>query len=263
MLMSFLETVELARAFLERNGRVSLRRTEAASSGSTTMPLDELSRGADVDVQQVAGREGNDLSRAVSEVSLETSAAETQAPARPTALRHRPHRPPRRQRPRLLRRRYQQAPTFEGERRQLTVLFCDLVDSVKLAAGLDPEDWREVVHEPIRRRPARRSSDWPSHVAPVSRATDLLVYFGYPQAMHEDDAIRRPCKRSAGDSGRFAAAECPDTGATPSRWAVRAYGVRIGVHTGPRRRGQGWDAEPATSSPPSTTGSLKVWARRT
>jgi class 3 adenylate cyclase len=33
----------------------------------------------------------------------------------------------------------------EAERRQLTVLFCDLVDSTPLASQLDPEDWREVV----------------------------------------------------------------------------------------------------------------------
>src|SRR5438045_6037209 len=35
--------------------------------------------------------------------------------------------------------------TPEGERRQLTVLFCDLVGSTELAAHLDPEEWREVV----------------------------------------------------------------------------------------------------------------------
>jgi class 3 adenylate cyclase len=37
------------------------------------------------------------------------------------------------------------APPPEAERRQLTVLFCDLVDSTRLASQLDPEDWREVV----------------------------------------------------------------------------------------------------------------------
>jgi hypothetical protein len=33
----------------------------------------------------------------------------------------------------------------DAERRQLTVVFCDLVDSTALASQLDPEDWREVV----------------------------------------------------------------------------------------------------------------------
>jgi class 3 adenylate cyclase len=36
-------------------------------------------------------------------------------------------------------------PSPEAERRQLTVLFCDLVDSTRLASQLDPEDWRDVV----------------------------------------------------------------------------------------------------------------------
>jgi class 3 adenylate cyclase len=35
--------------------------------------------------------------------------------------------------------------TPDAERRQLTVMFCDLVDSTKLASQLDPEDWRDVV----------------------------------------------------------------------------------------------------------------------
>jgi hypothetical protein len=35
--------------------------------------------------------------------------------------------------------------TAEAERRQLTVMFCDLVDSTKLSSQLDPEDWRDVV----------------------------------------------------------------------------------------------------------------------
>src|SRR5215470_20140015 len=36
-------------------------------------------------------------------------------------------------------------PPPEAERRQLTVMFCDLVDSTKLSSQLDPEDWRDVV----------------------------------------------------------------------------------------------------------------------
>src|SRR5215468_516159 len=35
--------------------------------------------------------------------------------------------------------------TPEAERRQLTVMFCDLVDSTRLSSQLDPEDWRDVV----------------------------------------------------------------------------------------------------------------------
>src|SRR5262249_40558831 len=37
------------------------------------------------------------------------------------------------------------SPPLDAERRQLTVMFCDLVDSTKLSSQLDPEDWRDVV----------------------------------------------------------------------------------------------------------------------
>jgi hypothetical protein len=46
--------------------------------------------------------------------------------------------------------------TPDAERRQLTVLFCDLVDSTALSRRLDPEDYRAVV----RRRPRRCSRTW-------------------------------------------------------------------------------------------------------
>jgi class 3 adenylate cyclase/tetratricopeptide (TPR) repeat protein len=80
------------------------------------------------------------------------------------------------------------APTSaSAERRQLTVMFCDLVSSTALSARLDPEDLREVI------------SAYHRAVADVVRSFDgfvakymgdgVLVYFGYPQA-HEDDAER-------------------------------------------------------------------------
>src|SRR5215468_4585286 len=73
----------------------------------------------------------------------------------------------------------------EAERRQLTVMFCDLVDSTRLSSQLDPEEYREVVRayqsactEVIQR--------YEGHIAQLL-GDGLLVYFGYPQA-HEDDA---------------------------------------------------------------------------
>jgi class 3 adenylate cyclase len=73
------------------------------------------------------------------------------------------------------------------ERRQLTVLFCDLVGSTALSERLDPEELREVVRayqktctEVIRR--------YDGHIA-QHLGDGLLVYFGYPVA-HEDDAQR-------------------------------------------------------------------------
>lgn len=73
----------------------------------------------------------------------------------------------------------------QAERRQITVMFCDLADSTALASLLDPEDLREVI------------SAFHACVAAVVRSHDgfvakymgdgVLTYFGYPQA-HEEDA---------------------------------------------------------------------------
>jgi class 3 adenylate cyclase len=75
----------------------------------------------------------------------------------------------------------------EAERRQLTVMFCDLVGSMALSSRLDPEDLREVVgayHCAVA--DAVRSFD--GFVAKYM-GDGVLVYFGYPQA-HDDDAER-------------------------------------------------------------------------
>src|SRR5262249_14756550 len=68
-------------------------------------------------------------------------------------------------------------PPPDAERRQLTVMFCDLVDSTKLSSQLDPEEYREVVRayqsactEVIQR--------FDGHVAQLL-GDGLLVYFGY------------------------------------------------------------------------------------
>src|SRR5713226_5674746 len=74
-----------------------------------------------------------------------------------------------------------------GERRQLTVMFCDLVGSTALSEQLDPEELRDVVRayqetctDVIRR--------YEGHIA-QHLGDGLLVYFGYPRA-HEDEAHR-------------------------------------------------------------------------
>jgi class 3 adenylate cyclase len=68
-----------------------------------------------------------------------------------------------------------------AERRQLTVVFCDLVDSTKLSGQLDPEEYRDVVRayhtacmEVIQR--------YDGHIAQLL-GDGLLVYFGYPRLM--------------------------------------------------------------------------------
>src|SRR5207249_3669006 len=75
----------------------------------------------------------------------------------------------------------------DAERRQLTVLFCDLVDSTVLASQLDPEDWREVVRA-YQDACAKVITRFEGHIAQYL-GDGLLVYFGYPLA-HEDDAQR-------------------------------------------------------------------------
>jgi class 3 adenylate cyclase/predicted ATPase len=75
----------------------------------------------------------------------------------------------------------------EAERRQLTVLFCDLVDSTVLASQLDPEEWREVVRA-YQDTCAKVIARYEGHIAQYL-GDGLLVYFGYPSA-HEDDAQR-------------------------------------------------------------------------
>ena len=73
------------------------------------------------------------------------------------------------------------------ERRQLTLMFCDLVDSVGLSNRLDPEDLRDVIaaYQAACARPIKR---YDGHVARYV-GDGILVFFGYPIA-HEDDAER-------------------------------------------------------------------------
>ena len=74
-----------------------------------------------------------------------------------------------------------------AERRQLTVMFCDLAGSTALSARLDPEDMRELLaayHTTV----AEVVGGFDGYVAKYM-GDGVLVYFGYPQA-HEDDAER-------------------------------------------------------------------------
>src|SRR5690349_21208675 len=111
----------------------------------------------------------------------------------------------------------------EAERRQLTVMFCDLVDSTKLSSQLDPEEYRDVVRayhtsctEVIRR--------YDGHIAQLL-GDGLLIYFGYPVA-HEDDAQR--AVRTA--LGILAAMD--DLHAQFPHAQGRTLAVRLGIHTG-------------------------------
>jgi class 3 adenylate cyclase/tetratricopeptide (TPR) repeat protein len=75
----------------------------------------------------------------------------------------------------------------EAERRQLTVMFCDLVSSTALARRLDPEDMRGVIAA-YQKRCSEVIRRYEGHVAKYM-GDGVLAYFGYPRA-HEDDAER-------------------------------------------------------------------------
>jgi class 3 adenylate cyclase/tetratricopeptide (TPR) repeat protein len=75
----------------------------------------------------------------------------------------------------------------DAERRQLTVMFCDLVGSTALSGRLDPEDLQRLIrgyHDAV----AAAVAPYAGHIAQFL-GDGVLVYFGYPQA-HEDDAAR-------------------------------------------------------------------------
>lgn len=78
-----------------------------------------------------------------------------------------------------------EAPT--GERRQLTVMFCDLVGSTALSEQLDPEELQTVVRT-YQEVSAAVIERYEGYIAQYL-GDGLLVYFGYPAA-HEDDAAR-------------------------------------------------------------------------
>src|SRR5215469_16284393 len=75
----------------------------------------------------------------------------------------------------------------EAERRQLTIMFCDLVGSTPLSTRLDPEDLREVIGA-YHRAVAEVVASFEGFVAKYM-GDGVLAYFGYPRA-HEDYAER-------------------------------------------------------------------------
>jgi class 3 adenylate cyclase len=79
------------------------------------------------------------------------------------------------------------SPSAEVERRQLTVLFCDLVGSTELATKLDPEALRDLMQS-YQRTCGEVIGRYEGHVAQFL-GDGLMAYFGWPRA-HEDDAAR-------------------------------------------------------------------------
>jgi len=110
----------------------------------------------------------------------------------------------------------------DGERRQLTVMFCDLVGSTALSEQLDPEELREVMRT-YQEACVEVITRFDGHLAKYL-GDGLLVYFGYPMA-HEDDA-QRAVRAGLGIVGAIHELPLQNT------QLRKPLQVRIGIHTG-------------------------------
>src|SRR4051794_15623295 len=108
-------------------------------------------------------------------------------------------------------------PTIEAERRQLSVMFCDLVGSTALSTRHDPEDLRELIGD-YHRAVSKTVGRFDGFVAKYM-GDGVLIYFGYPRA-HEDDAER---------AVRAGLAVIEAVGQLPAR---QDLSVRLGIATG-------------------------------
>ena len=209
--MGFLETVEQARAFLERNGRVSLTalKLEFGLDDSLSEALvDEL-----VDIQQVAAREG----KAIAWVGP-SSAAPPAAKPRSEASAPRDYTPKH-----LADKILQSKSALEGERKQVTVMFADVKGSMELAEQLGPEEWHAI----LDRFFSILADGVHRFEGTVNQYTGdgIMALFGAPIA-HEDHA-ERACYAGLHlrDAVRVYANEVRSEHGVP-------FGVRIGLNSG-------------------------------
>ena len=118
--------------------------------------------------------------------------------------------------------------TPEAERRHLTVMFCDLVDSTQLSRQLDPEDYRAVVRA-YQEAAAAVLQRFDGYMAQYL-GDGLLVYFGYPYA-HEDEV-----QRAVQASLELVEAMAP----LNTRLGPQYGGTRGGTHRAAHRAGGHW-----------------------
>lgn len=114
--------------------------------------------------------------------------------------------------------------TGEAERRQLTVMFCDLADSTQLSQRIDPEDLREInlTYQDACKQIIDRYGGYLARYM----GDGVLAYFGFPQA-HEDDAER------AVHAGLGIVLETSKIRVTTNEPTGPGLGVRVGIETGP------------------------------
>ncbi len=212
--MSFLETVEKARAFLERNGRVSLsalRLEFGLDEPQIEALVEEL-----VEIQQVAIRDGKALAWAGPATRSESAEmSETTEPARD----------PRDYTPKhLVEKILQSKSALEGERKQVTVLFADAKGSTQLAEAAGPEPWHQILDGYLRILAAGVGRRQESALLPVPRPRSRGGNAGVPGALSlpRKDGLVSPdagaTPRSVGDlrGGRGARPAAEDRGRADS-----------------------------------------------
>ncbi len=163
--MKFSELVDRAIEFLRRRERVSYRALKREFDLDDES-LEDL-KAELIDAQRLAADEDGKVFVWIGNKETATASPRLSSPQPPT--------PPAESHP------------PEAERRQLTVMFCDLVGSTALSEQLDPEELREVVRA-YQETCASVIRRYEGHIA-QHLGDGLLVYFGYPAA-HEDDAQR-------------------------------------------------------------------------
>ena len=112
----------------------------------------------------------------------------------------------------------------KGERRHLTVLFCDLVNSTEMAAQLDPEEWRDILAR-YQRVAAEAVARFEGYIAQYL-GDGVLAWFGYPAA-HENDAER------AVRTGLVIIDGVATLNTSLDVKGLQALAVRVGIHAGP------------------------------
>ena len=111
-----------------------------------------------------------------------------------------------------------------GERRHITVLFCDLVGSTSISAGLDAEEWRDLVGSYLDAASAA-VTDMGGHVA-KKLGDGLMALFGYPVAQENDS--ERAARAALSIQRALAEVNRKNTDA-----GKPALNARIGIETGP------------------------------
>ena len=208
--MDFLAVIQHARVALQREGRITYR-TLKRQFDLDDEALDDLTYELIEGQEVAADKDGKMLVWTGSETSEHTASQTLDAPA--------PEHPS----PIPSSQTQQEAPT--SERRQLTVMFCDLVGSTALSAQLDPEELQAVVRT-YQEVSAQVIERYDGYIAQYL-GDGLLVYFGYPAA-HEDDAARAV----------RAGLEIVTALHQAHHKLLQPVQVRIGIHTGPVVVGQ-------------------------